>query len=250
MKKFKKLIPALCMLLVSAVMLGSTTFAWFSMNNTVTATGMTVTANSDELFLVIQYKDPANSTQTFDKAATAITASSTATKALLPVAHGTVSDGNGTVSAISAAADMTDHTKWFYAYSETNADATAKNGTAKQVASKAALANYIASDTFFVGVNDKSGAKQFANLKVTSVTIPADKGLVLVLVCGSNVLTYTATSTSIATSNVLTGETGMESTTVTAYYYIDGTNTNVKSNNAATITGQISFTLSASAAAA
>lgn len=104
MKKFKKLIPALCMLLVSAVMLGSTTFAWFSMNNTVTATGMTVTANSDELFLVIQYKDPANPTQTFDKQDTAITASSTAaTKALLPVAHGTVSDGNGTVSPISAA---------------------------------------------------------------------------------------------------------------------------------------------------
>lgn len=45
MKKFKKLIPALCMLLVSAVMLGSTTFAWFSMNNTVTATGMSIQAN-------------------------------------------------------------------------------------------------------------------------------------------------------------------------------------------------------------
>lgn len=55
MKKFKKLIPALCMLLVSAVMLGSTTFAWFSMNNTVTATGMEVAAKSDELFLTIKY---------------------------------------------------------------------------------------------------------------------------------------------------------------------------------------------------
>ncbi|MDD7165800.1 MAG: hypothetical protein PUI31_03910 [Clostridia bacterium] len=44
MKKFKKLIPALCMLLVSSVMLGSTTFAWFSMNRTVTATGMAIKA--------------------------------------------------------------------------------------------------------------------------------------------------------------------------------------------------------------
>lgn len=53
MKKFKKLIPALCMLLVSAVMLGSTTFAWFSMNNKVTATGMQVTAKANTKFLVI-----------------------------------------------------------------------------------------------------------------------------------------------------------------------------------------------------
>ena len=35
----KKLIPAICLLLVSAVMLGTSTFAWFSMNATVAVTG-------------------------------------------------------------------------------------------------------------------------------------------------------------------------------------------------------------------
>ena len=53
MKKFKKLIPALCMLLVSAIMLGGSTFAWFSMNDKVTATGMSVTAKTNTQFLVI-----------------------------------------------------------------------------------------------------------------------------------------------------------------------------------------------------
>ena len=52
MKKFKKLIPALCMLLVSAVMLGSTTFAWFSMNRTVTATGMEIKAEVSTQLLI------------------------------------------------------------------------------------------------------------------------------------------------------------------------------------------------------
>lgn len=52
MKKFKKLIPALCMLLVSAVMLGSTTFAWFSMNKTVTATGMEIKAEVPTQLLI------------------------------------------------------------------------------------------------------------------------------------------------------------------------------------------------------
>ena len=40
----KKLIPALALLLVSAVMLGTSSFAWFSMNTTVTAGTMEVKA--------------------------------------------------------------------------------------------------------------------------------------------------------------------------------------------------------------
>ena len=42
----KKLIPALCMLLVAAALLGTSTYAWFSMNDTVTATGMQVKATT------------------------------------------------------------------------------------------------------------------------------------------------------------------------------------------------------------
>ena len=40
----KKLIPAMCLLLVSAVLMGTSTFAWFTMNTTVTASGMQVNA--------------------------------------------------------------------------------------------------------------------------------------------------------------------------------------------------------------
>ena len=40
----KKLIPAMCLLLVSAVLMGTSTFAWFTMNTTVTASGMKVNA--------------------------------------------------------------------------------------------------------------------------------------------------------------------------------------------------------------
>lgn len=48
----KKLIPAICMLLIAAAMLGTSTFAWFSMNTKVTATGMQVTAKvGNNLFI-------------------------------------------------------------------------------------------------------------------------------------------------------------------------------------------------------
>ena len=40
----KKLIPAMCLLLVSAVLMGTSTFAWFTMNTTVSASGMQVNA--------------------------------------------------------------------------------------------------------------------------------------------------------------------------------------------------------------
>lgn len=48
MKAMRKILPALCMLLVSAVMLGSSTFAWFSANRTVSANGMQITASAPQ----------------------------------------------------------------------------------------------------------------------------------------------------------------------------------------------------------
>lgn len=43
----KKLIPALCLLLISAMLMGTSTYAWFTMNKTVTATGMKVQARAE-----------------------------------------------------------------------------------------------------------------------------------------------------------------------------------------------------------
>lgn len=43
----KKLIPALCMLLVAAALMGTSTFAWFSINSQVTASSMQIKATTD-----------------------------------------------------------------------------------------------------------------------------------------------------------------------------------------------------------
>lgn len=52
MKK-KRLLLAICLLLISATMLGTASFAWFSMNTEVTVDGIQVEAYSDSLFLEI-----------------------------------------------------------------------------------------------------------------------------------------------------------------------------------------------------
>lgn len=46
MKKMRKLIPAFAMLLVSAIMMSTASFAWFTMNDNVDATGMQIQAKS------------------------------------------------------------------------------------------------------------------------------------------------------------------------------------------------------------
>lgn len=48
----KKIIPALALLLVSAVLLATSSFAWFSMNKEVTVTGMSVTTKVDSNLFV------------------------------------------------------------------------------------------------------------------------------------------------------------------------------------------------------
>lgn len=53
MKATRKLIPAIAMLLISAVMMSTATFAWFSTNQTVTASGMQISAKANNAFLVI-----------------------------------------------------------------------------------------------------------------------------------------------------------------------------------------------------
>lgn len=53
MKMTRKLIPTFVMLIVSAIMLSTASFAWFATRTTVTATDMTVKAKADTKYLTI-----------------------------------------------------------------------------------------------------------------------------------------------------------------------------------------------------
>lgn len=56
MKKMRRLIPAFAMLLVAATMLSTASFAWFTMNESVTATGMQVKAKASGNLLISENK--------------------------------------------------------------------------------------------------------------------------------------------------------------------------------------------------
>ena len=85
MKKMRRLIPAIAMLLVSAVMLSTASFAWFTMSTEATAGGMNVQAKADGS-LVID-----NAPLTFASAKTTIDFA-TATSKLVPMTWKVIAD--------------------------------------------------------------------------------------------------------------------------------------------------------------
>lgn len=56
MKKMRRLIPAIAMLLVSAVMLSTASFAWFTISNSAQVSGMEVTATAGSSLLIVDAK--------------------------------------------------------------------------------------------------------------------------------------------------------------------------------------------------
>ena len=222
----KKLFPAICMTLVAAAMFATSTFAWFSMNTQVTATGMEISAKSDSTFLIIQA-----GTGSWDNTSTATSAdTSTTKKQLNPVAPATtITSGN-----------VENPASWQYAYSDSD---TSSTKTGEYVACTE-LTNYIGSETFQIGLNVNSGvATSTNNIKLKSVTLPANTGISCVIVCGDVAETYTATN---ATAN-LDLEVKAEkasSVQVKVYYFINGEDPNVRTNNVNALKGSVELVFS------
>lgn len=101
----KKLLPAFAMLTVSAVSLSSATYAWFSMNTTVTAQGMQVKAKA-EGGIVISNSQKSTWSATADSNLTTVTELlPTSTKNLTNWYHGTSEDPSSANSTTSTTAN-------------------------------------------------------------------------------------------------------------------------------------------------
>lgn len=102
----KKIIPSICMLLVTAVLMGTSTYAWFSMNREVKATGMQVSAVTSSNLIIkgtaITFTDGAEGEDSYtlplgdgDSSFTALTPVSSATgKAFFTADKNAVENGD------------------------------------------------------------------------------------------------------------------------------------------------------------
>lgn len=254
----KKLIPAICMTLIAAALFATSTFAWFSMNNQVTATGMQVAAKSDNTYLLIS---STNST------ATAIQGENTTTVALTvndndaklkPCApaltdgevaylsttsgHKTVAGANITTAGVKVTSEATASavTNWYTAFAAATSASTIDEDTVKQLTS---FTGYVIEKTVYLTVAD--GANNATNLTVTptfaqkasGTDITAAKVVVTTSDGGFAVLSSANNSTKVDIKGGNTALTDSTVLTVKIYIYYDGNDTNVYTNNAANLAG-------------
>lgn len=232
MKKFKKVVPALCALLVSAVMLGSSTYAWFSMNTKVTAKGMSVTAQSNSTYLVISK----NTTLGTD-----ISASLNGDNAV----GGIGGTKTSVYPSAKAEKDITGTEikagDWYYAASKKRNDAGAVGdgalGTNTLSATKIGTeltADYQVTYTFYIGLSGESKAMDNATIKVDAAdatagnsSVALGKGLSAEVKIGDkDAVTLKDGTTNANVTGVNLSNTAI---TVTVMVYIDGNNANVTS---------------------
>lgn len=258
MKKFKKLIPAFCAMLVSAAMLGTSTYAWFSVNKEVTATDMSVTAIADTQYFVISKDEGTFATSGVSKGQTVDFTDVKDNLGIKPAAWGKKGDmvADGWYTANVSKYDSTvegeiinvtpitmggygDATQYFKAY-------TFYIGLA------AGSSEYTAKELNFLNVDDTTNGAAIAAIDIqqrTSTSGTWSDGTnseTLEIAHGTKVQdqNYYKTRKTYTLSAAKDG--AAQCVKVTVYVYLDGNNAHVVDSNAATLKGTVSVKVGAS----
>ncbi|MBR5922221.1 MAG: hypothetical protein IKZ59_00340, partial [Clostridia bacterium] len=226
-------IPALCMLLVSAILLGTSTYAWFSMSTEVTATGMSVTAVSDAIFLEIAGVD--------DAGTYSLTGTSTVAADLYP-AHHEAWTAKANIIDFDLNDDSTND-NWYYRYNA-NSDNATNAMTAKNYIDS--FTGYVAQTTYSVKLRANSADTGY-DLYVSDITIPDNKGITVVIAGENGYKEFSASASDIAfnAADILSDTVTQTAQTINVYVYFNGDDTNVYTDNATALTGAVSFNLQA-----
>ena len=232
---FKKLAPAFLMLLVSAILLATSTYAWFSMNTTVTATGMSITAEADNPFLMIQEN---GKTGDWTEEATL-----TADGANLSLIHPTTIDQSSMV--------------WEYATSTDPDDAQVANTTSPKALSGTESAtgctvlanngvNFVLQQTLVFKVIDDGATG--TNLTTRSITFDAGTNTIaasgrVLIVYGTDYQLFKMVDGEVtspesgSSASLIASMTPGTSYSVDVFFYFDGTDSSAYTNNATDLTG-------------
>ncbi len=270
MKMTRKILPALVMLIVSAIMLSTASFAWFAMNPSVEATGMTVNVKSDSVYLLIVAEEDASAdapTASEIQTANKISADGVGLDKdgegnpitdVYPSAFynnslkGKDDEGNRTV-AISVGGDFKTPGNWYYATAKDAASSDMKTDSDTPLTT---FAEYVVRYKYYVTLAEGSNA--IDNLKVSGLTITDKNGtgedpdtldpLKVVVACG-DVYEEFDKNTSNGTLD-LTGAAQLTDSAVfeiCVYVYYNGNDSSVTTNNIANLAAaDITFNLATS----
>ena len=225
----KKLIPAIVLLLISAIVMSTASYAWFSMNTQVTATGMQVKAVAEGGLVISD-----STTTAWAATANAHVAAATA---IVPTSHGIVaSTDDGWYHNSSKDADNAiDYASATYTdltlnYSETIGGVPSGIGYVEGGTGTGADAGYSASqDTAYHLKNRfyiKTSAEQMSNtnLVINSVTVTSDGSLIkldaalrVAIVVGGNTYIFAPVASANGQAPTYTYNVNGNSTATVAY---------------------------------
>lgn len=245
MKMSKTILPALAMLIVSAVMLSTASFAWFALSESVTANNMTVSIRSESLYLLIDAATTEDETRT--QAAMAgnkkiavdgIPLDGEDNLELLPSAF-YIDSFPGTDGYVSTGASLKEPSKWYTATAASSDNSAMANG---QHTALGNFEGYVARYKYFVTLD--TGSQNCEGLWVTNFSI-VDGGLSgtnlkpvkVVVACGEQYEQYYVGTTKGDKGNIdLTGTGVLNDESVLeiyVYVYYDGNHEDVYTNNLA-----------------
>ena len=228
----RKLLGAVGMLTVSAAMLVSSTFAWFSLNKSVRATSMSVTAKSNAKYLLVgdDAAKAASSAKT-DAAGVALTTEHAALKATTDNDDNIVYPVDYYKTAGTLGTTPTTANSWFTAYNEHSNNATDAivNAMEVQEGNKDYMIHYQLWLTLSNGSEDYTGKLKttFTLKDLGSITKDAATSAVVSInnSTAEKAKLNTTTSTFETTGNVTITDT--TAVPVDIYVFIDGNSTNV-----------------------
>lgn len=247
----KKLIPALCLLLISAILMGTSTYAWFSMNTQVTATGMQVKAVAEDGLLIHNELD--DDSATYWKASTQASYSSVAQ--LVPASssdmtnwfHNKSNDPNSHVGVENPYQDLDATTGWGRDTTGSTPSGTYfidSDGTAGKGEGEKA---YVLLNKFYIKSSgdaiDLTTTSAYQHLYINKVKVTGasstgsavlDKALRVAIVVGGGTYIYAPFATANVSYNV-----GGSSTSTTAVAVTDTANFITNTETALTGTGAI-----------
>lgn len=245
MKKLTtKLLMSIIAVAFAFVALGTSTYAWFAMNNSVTVSGLNITAKSNSIYLLVSNgdNDTAAEIQAITPAATSVNfnMSGDATK-VYPAAHDTFNNA-AAVASVS---------NWYYKVANIPT-ASASTGSAQALT---AFTNYVIKQTVYITLAKDS--IDASNLKVSATFAQGAVGdgtgthtydpVRVVVVATPETGTAAFEELSAASrddNNVVTGSTVLAATvtddaviTVDIYLYYDGNHADVFTTNFANLDG-------------
>ncbi len=263
-KSTRKLLPALAMLLVSAVMLATASFAWFASSPTAKAESMNVTLKSDSQYLFIAaYEGTAFTADDVQAGAK----NAIAGKALNPDTDkvwDTAEDKDGPIEILPVAnkdltaANAGTASTWYTKVADSAAASTSSDTTGTSVTT-GNLKKYVVKYTYYVTLADGSPDANKLFISGNKITVGANsdntKGDVynpvsVVVVCDDtkfvefkhNAGSWEASDTTLATS-----VTSADVNVIDVYVYYNGEDTTVFNNNFDKLANaSISFTLEVS----